>query len=165
MPEDVLNPEYWAERLREAKDPHHAVFKCGLDRWQRIEAKHREILARTIRFADSVLDVGCGYGRLLDLMPRNWGGIYLGAELSTEMILKAKELHPTYWYLGGDIRKSLPVWVNPDSFDWAVLISFRPMIRRNCGNEVWAEMEAAVRKVARKLLYLEYDETDEGSVE
>jgi hypothetical protein len=57
------------------------------------------------------------------------------------------------------VKRTLRKW------DWAILVSVRPMIRRNMGDDVWAQMESEVRKVATRLLYLEYDPSDEGSVE
>ena len=163
MTEPILDPSYWEQRLRTAAELHHSVFRCPLDRWLRIEAKHREILAKLIKPDDAILDAGCGYGRLLTLLPTDWRGPYLGVDLSPALIAKARELHP---------RRALNHFVVADllnlpggNWDWAVLISVRPMVRRNCGDEVWAEMERELRRVARKLCYLEYDEADEGSVE
>jgi hypothetical protein len=45
------------------------------------------------------------------------------------------------------------------------MISVRPMIVRNQGQDAWDAMEREIRKVARQLLYLEYDPFDNGSVE
>jgi SAM-dependent methyltransferase len=164
-PEPILEPSYWAKRLREAppEQLHTAVFKCPLDRWRRIEAKHREILARLIGPADSVLDAGCGWGRLLELMPAGWEGIYCGVDLSPDFVRLAERRWPRHHFYVGDLR-SLPPAIDL-KFSWAVLVSVRPMVRRNCGDEVWAQMERELRRVAKRLLFLEYDEASEGSVE
>src|SRR5688572_5696278 len=92
MTQPILDPQYWKERLEQAQRGHlhHAVFRCPLDRWQRIEARHSEILARLIGPTDSVLDAGCGYGRLLDLLPATWRGGYLGVDLSPDLIRLAE---------------------------------------------------------------------------
>lgn len=55
--------------------------------------------------------------------------------------------------------------LSPRKWGWGVLVSVRPMIKREMGGEVWDAMETEIRKVADKLLYLEYDPFDEGSVE
>ena len=167
MSEPILDPAYWEQRLRTATELHHSVFRCDLARWQRIEAKHREILTRHIKPNDAILDAGCGYGRLLTLLPAKWCGPYLGVDLSPALIAKARELHPRRalnHFLVCDLRH-IDVFDIPATWDYAVLISVRPMVRRNCGNEVWAEMERELRRVAKRLCYLEYDELDEGSVE
>lgn len=167
MSELISDPRYWARRLREANrrgEIHHAVFKCPLDRWRRIEAKHREILSRLIGSNDSVLDCGCGWGRLLTLMPEGWIGKYLGFDLSPSFTDLAKVEHPGRAFAVCDMRDMGPLWIE-SPFDWAVLISVRPMVIRNLGAEEWAKMESEIRRVADRLLYLEYDENDEGKVE
>lgn len=171
MAEDVLNPEYWADRLRRA-DPanlHHSIFRCPLDRWRAIEDKHRRILDRVLEDYrlthdrhPSILDAGCGYGRLLTLLPSSWSGIYRGLDLSYEFIKLARNNHPEHVFGVGDLR-ALPY--GPEIFDIGVLISIRPMVKRNLGEETWSEMERELRRVCRKLLYLEYDVFDEGSIE
>lgn len=163
--ERISEPSYWRERLRQARTSghlHEAIFRCSADAWRRIEEKHRLILAERIGQNDSVLDCGCGWGRLLDLMPRGWGGAYLGIDLSVDFVDEARLRHERPFVVA-DLRDleghHLP------QFDWAVLISMRPMIRRNLGGEEWDRCEAEVRKHAKRLLYLEYDENDEGSLE
>lgn len=169
MSQMILDPNYWRQRLenvrKEGLPLHHAIFKLNTSSWEAIEQKHREILAHHIKPTDKVLDVGCGWGRLLTLMPEDWRGCYIGVDVSPDFIALAKERHPNYHFITGDIRKWERSWGLDETIkmDWAVLISIRPMVQRNTG--VWSECEAAIRKVARKLLYLEYDPLDEGSVE
>lgn len=180
MAEDISNMAYWKERLRNAPAGmlHHAIFRCSLGQWQRIEAKHREILARHIKFADSVVDCGCGWGRLLGLMPPGWAGDYLGLDLSPNFIdLAHSTIRQTADRVimqcdlltmrdkdGNDVGKALE-FSGALPMDWGVMISIRPMVKRNLGEKVWQTMEDNVRKMAKQLLFLEYDETCEGSVE
>lgn len=171
MPEQILDPSYWAQRLKQAQggELHHAIFRCPLDRWQRIAAKHREILAKYIQPTDKILDVGCGWGRLLELMPSERTACYIGVDLSPDFIALAKERHPkpNCHFVVGDIRNWERSWGLDDviKMDWAVLISIRPMVIRNLGSDVWSEMEREIRLVAKRLMYLEYDENCEGMVE
>jgi hypothetical protein len=165
--EPISDPGYWAARLRAARasgNLHHAVFRCPADRWARIEAKHREVLAATLHIDDRILDAGCGWGRLLDLTPPWWVGDYVGVDLCPDFIGLAKQRHPGRSFIRGDLRR-LPELVGIYFYDWAVLVSIRPMVRRNLGDAAWAEMEAGLRRVARNLLFLEYDCDDPGSVE
>lgn len=165
MAEPILDPSYWAGRLDLALrkgHPHEAVFKCPADRWAAIEQRHREVLRLHVYQTESVLDAGCGWGRLLDMMPVNWLGRYLGVDLSPDFITRANGLYPGREFRVGDLR-DLGTLANGE-FDWAVLVSIRPMVVRNCGEQTWKTMEAELRRVARRLLYLEYDPNDQGVV-
>lgn len=169
MPEDILNADYWRGRLQGAhKDNlHHAIFRCSKEKWLKIEAKHREILASCINDSDSIFDAGCGWGRLLSLLPATWQGRYLGVDLSPDFVHLARAHYPDRAFVVADLRQvaSLNCIDLNNKYDWAVLISIRPMMRRNLGNWEWLNVEREVRKVAKKLLYLEYDEHDQGSIE
>lgn len=191
MTEPVHDPAYWRRRLalaRKMGELHRSIFHCQRDRWERIEGKHREILAATLRDHVTVLDVGCGYGRLLTLMPPGWRGYYLGIDLSPDFITLARELHPHHPHPDGpvpgfgtfDVSKTsaayrlatahpalapLDAYRSSTLWDWAVLISFRPMIKRNQGDEVWERMEANIKAVSINQLYLEYDPDCNGFVE
>lgn len=174
MSEPISDPAYWRGRL-EASHPdtiHTAVFRCPLERWKAIEESHRRILATTIGPNDSVLDAGCGWGRLLDLMPPEWSGYYLGVDLSSDFIEKAKPraVHHHREFVVADLRELRDFLECKGSregggFDWAVLVSIRPMVKRNLGDAEWTKMEVELRRVARRLLYLEYDPDDLGSIE
>jgi SAM-dependent methyltransferase len=164
MTEPISDPAYWARRLRNVQeaDLHMSVFKCPPDRWRRIEARHRAILAEHVRPSESVLDAGCGYGRLPTLLPDGWFGDYLGVDLCPDFIDLARKTHPLRRFMVCDLRelhlKGLGV------FDWCLLVSVKHMVIRNQGEAVWLEMETKLRTVARRLLFLEYDENDEGGV-
>lgn len=170
MAEPILDTEYWRNRLEHSLkgELHHAVFRCPLDRWKRIEEKHRQILAKHISPWDSILDAGCGWGRLLNLLQIHTEFddpmvVYRGVDISPDFIELAKKHHPNRVFYVKDLRNLPLEW--RQVFDWAVLISIRPMVIRNLGQGEWDNMEKELRRVARKLLYLEYDENDEGSIE
>ncbi len=170
MSEPILDPGYWKARLESATRAdaiHHAIFRCPLAHWEAIEAKHRLILANAIGLHESVLDVGCGYGRLLRLLPKCWRGDYAGLDLSPDFIRLAQLFHPDRKFLvarADEAHEALDD-CGFNRFDWAVLISFRPMVKRNLGDDAWAAAERSVRQCAKKLLFLEYDPNDEGSIE
>lgn len=168
MTEAIYDPEYWARRIREApsRSPHQAIYLCTNREWEAIEKKHRDILARHIKAGDSILDCGCAWGRLLQLLPRGWKGRYLGVDLCPEFIERARrESFEAAEFLCGDLRTRLKPLPAEPRFDWAVMLSIRPMIRRYKGEDAWREIEAEVRRVADKILYLEYDVNDEGVIE
>lgn len=65
-------------------------------------AEVRPYLKR-LRRGDSVLDLGCGNGRLVTGLPR--GVTYVGLDFSRTLLDEAKRLHPDYRFLFGDIAK------------------------------------------------------------
>lgn len=166
MAEAILDPLYWKRRLKSVPDDslHHAIFKCPLERWKAIELKHTKILNETIRPTHSIMDIGCGYGRLLTMMRESWKGGYLGVDLSPDFIEMARIDHPKRVFVQADLTKDMGQFARY-TFDWGVLISIRPMIKRNLGEAIWLEMEAGLKKICRRLLFLEYDENDNGSIE
>lgn len=166
MFEPILSKEYWKNRLLQVQEHnaplHHAIFKCPVDRWKCIASKHKEILGQHVYSDTVILDAGCGWGRLLDLLPLWWGGRYLGVDLSPDFLNIAESRYPTKRFQCLDLRNLSYIH---GAFDLAVLVSIRPMIRRNCGDNVWEEIEKNLYSVCTKCLYLEYDETDPGSIE
>jgi cyclopropane fatty-acyl-phospholipid synthase-like methyltransferase len=165
MTEPILDPEYWAKRLDTARVQHHAIFKCPTDLWEAIAAKHRTLLARHIGACDSILDVGCGWGRLLSLMPEDWCGSYVGIDIASKFLRMAREAYPVRRFMNCSVlglqhalsRQQTPV-------DWAVLISFRPMVCCNLGQEYWDRADTLLRHYTKMQLYLEYDLQHEGEV-
>ena len=167
MPEPVTNPDYWKERLRSALlrgKLHEAVFLENETRWKAIEEKHSRILCRHIGREDSILDAGCGYGRMLDLLPSYWQGLYQGIDVCKEFIDLAKAKYSVDYDFAVGSLHDMSKFADR-AFDWAILISVRPMLIRNMGEEYWLKCERELKRVAKKLLYLEYDPNDNGSVE
>lgn len=164
MTEPIFDPNYWAERLVYANDTqrHHAIYLRPLEEWQDIENDHREILKTELCSTTSVLDAGCGYGRLLNLMPKNWKGGYLGLDLSPDFIRLAKKEHPANQFKVADLRDLS--FLSDSSFDVAVLISIRNMILANVGKVVWDQIESELHRVCKRLLFLEYKVRGQNNV-
>lgn len=170
MGERIFDTSYWQERLENANnfgELHRSIFLCPKSEWEKIEERHKEILRDLIKPTDSVLDVGCGYGRLLTLMPETWKGLYLGIDISVDFLMQARRNYPHQAFElmdARDLHRIQPV-NEGYKFHWAILISIRPMVINNMGSEVWEQMEAEIRKKAHKILYLEYTADDKGVVE
>ena len=178
MSRDILNPKYWRQRLDQAKaarEVHRAIFVTTSEKWNEIEKVHKDQLAKIINPTDSILDVGCGWGRLLSLLPSTWEGQYVGVDLSPDFIRMAQNaffhstklrlhafpfLNPQF-VLGDmlDLRtfQQLSQYQTNGKFDWAVMISFRPMVIRELGIEKWEIIKKRVATLTKNLLYLEYD--------
>lgn len=166
MTNPIDAPDYWRQRLAEAEAAgqlHHAVFCCREPQWRAIEARHRAILARHVVATESVLDAGCGYGRLLDLLPKEWAGDYLGLDLSPDFVELAQRRYPGRRFVAADLR-DLRFLSGREMWDWCVLVSVRGMVLREMGADAWRRMEAELRRVSRRLLVLEYGADDEGEV-
>ena len=164
MTEKIFMESYWRNRLDAAQQEHHAIYLCPAEEWRRIEDRHREIIKGFISDTDSVLDAGCGWGRLLTLMPPTWKGPYLGVDLSPDFIREAKRKNPSRssQFEIGDLRRVSSI--ARVRYDWAVLISIKQMVKRNEGSGAWNRIENELRSVVDRILILEYDETDTGEV-
>lgn len=163
MPDPILDPKFWLRRLKEAKHQHEAIFKCNPDLWQAIEKKHTKILEQYIRPTDSILDVGCGWGRLLTMMPDDWYGDYTGIDVASKFLMMARENYPSRRFVNCQVIHAANRLAC--RFDWAVMVSFRPMILKNLGDEYWQKAEEVLKGMSGKRLYLEYDLQHEGSIE
>lgn len=158
----ILDDQFWSERLREAQELHHAIYKCPRGVWDQIAERHKKILSRIIDPSHSILDVGCGWGRLLDLLPPEWSGNYLGVDISQTFLDLARKNHPDEQFLLADLTKTNLREVSgvAPCYDWAILISIRPMVIRHLGTDAWLAMESNIQRVATKILFLEYDPED-----
>lgn len=160
MVEPILNPKYWAKRLDEAPDtnPHHAIMICDIDEWNRIAKQHREVLANVISPKMSVVDIGCGWGRLLELMPSDWTGDYLGIDHCPEFVEMAREKHNRSFVVSNIFEggSSFPI------FDIAVCLSIQLMVIENLGVVAWNKLYVRLKTLAKKILILEYEENDTG---
>lgn len=164
---DVLNPMFWKERIDSAPPdmPHYSVYRIHPDGWTLIEERHRSVLLTHVGRYTNVLEVGCGYGRLLDLMPRDWKGNYLGIDLSPDFIAKAKMAkggERTTFICGRaeDVLQTL----NPKTFNLGVTVSIRNMLIDNGHESVWTNTFREMSRVCDRVLTLEYDPTSDGEV-
>ena len=170
MTEPIDDPKYWEQRYASlrGRPTHHAIYNCGnAEDWKRIEEVHRRLIAKYVDEEDSILDVGCGWGRLIDMLPIGWSGRYVGVDLSPLFLSKARTAHPGYDFreLTFDrIDSSTVLQGDLSQFDWAVCISIKGMLLNNKGTEAWDELLSRLHTVADRVLVLEYSETDKGEI-
>lgn len=154
-------PSFWEKRLREAiaKDKiTDAVFVTDADSWKRFEEHHRQVLLKYVSPSDSILDIACGWGRLITLLPRSWYGKYYGMDIAPCFIARAKALHPTKVFHVFDLRK-LPEARPVDSprFNWGIGISIQRGLIGHLGQEVWDDIERRLLIHCERLLLLDFD--------
>lgn len=164
---DVLNPKFWKDRIDQTQ-PHlffHTVYRIHPDGWALIEERHRAVLFSHVSPHTNVLEVGCGYGRILHLMPRDWKGKYVGIDLSPDFIAKARLDYrdDRFSFVCGRAEDVLQT-LNTKSFDLAVTISVRNMLIDNGQEAVWTNTFREMSRVCDRVLTLEYDATSDGEV-
>ncbi len=150
----VMTSGYWSERIeRCGGDLQRAMFSGSPDEFA--EHHRRQMLQvqqARIGMRESVIDVGCGYGRLLNLMPEKWSGDYLGVDVADKFIQLSKIMYPNRQFTLYD-GVTLPV--RDKQFRWAVSVWVKTMIVRECGEDAWTPIEAEMRRVAMNVLIID----------
>lgn len=187
MPERT-RPEFWRKRINDAiangMPPRYAVFEMGETHWAEFQRQTTEILRPLVRAGDSILDIGCGIGSLLECLPRSVR--YSGIDVSPDFIEIAEKvwkdrLEPRD--VRGRVRFAVadmgaPFWMNtkffradpdgegaehgPARYDWIIGRSVLGTIGRNLPPPHW-------RRVLKKLptycanppVWIEYEITND----
>ncbi|MFA5056478.1 MAG: class I SAM-dependent methyltransferase [Opitutaceae bacterium] len=150
---NIDDPQFWRPRLRRAlaqNEIHRSVYDVNQGAWDNIQATHRELLAKLIPPGTRLLDAGCGYGALCEVLPQ---AEYVGIDLSPDFIQEARKRNPGKAFDVADLRK-LPF---PDrSFDMCIARSLDGMVKDRLGTATWRLMETELLRVADRLLLLSY---------
>lgn len=147
----VDKTEFWKKRIADSErygDIHHSVYISRMSLWEEIEEEHKKILAPYKE--KRVLDAGCGYGRMAPFFDD-----YTGVDMSPDLLEIAEKDHPEKLFIEGRLEQ-LPV--EDGEFDMAFCISIRGMIIGNLGEEAWEKIEKELRRVAKEVLILEYED-------
>lgn len=159
MSQPVDTAPFWKERLeranREGRE-HYSVYLTHKEAWDRIAATHRKILERETQGLTKILDAGCGYGRASEWFADRKSS-YIGVDSSPDFVEKARLDHPGFRFDQNDLR-DLPY--KDRQFDVAFCISIRQMILGNLGSEYWEAIERELKRVAERVVLLEYEEPD-----
>lgn len=155
MGDPVDRPEYWRERISQCRgELHRVMFEGSLSLVSRMEYEDRVTLEKVVTPVTSILDCGCGYGRLLYLLPEWWNGVYLGVDISPDFLNLARTFHPTRAFKRMDLRDLRALDDEGVTYDLAVVSWVKGMIEDNLGTQVWRKMELEIRKRARGVLFL-----------
>lgn len=159
--DDINNEEYWKYRLDEAEKANelqYSVYLANKTLWNGIWEKHKEIILSQIPKGLKILDAGCGYGRVSELFD---GTKYTGVDFAPSLIGKAKELYPDKTFV---IAKLEELPFKDKEFDWSICVSIRKMVFEKSSPEHWDEMEKELKRVSKKILFLEYTKEDEYEI-
>jgi SAM-dependent methyltransferase len=153
--------EFWKRRLDSALASgaiHTSIYDVSYDTWCRIQTIHQAILPRLLQGYRNprILDCGCGYGALLDILPRE-GFTYLGVDISPDLVSLARTRHPDRQFFQADLRH---LSLAQRSFDVAIARSVEGMVKDNLGVAEWRAMEKEILRVADRLILLNYSVPD-----
>lgn len=165
---DVFDPEFWRVRIEDSQGQiNKAVLYTNPWAFAEIEAVHKAILADYIKPADSILDVGCAYGRLLGMMPVGWQGDYLGIDISPDFVELAYQQHPRNAFCVMDFRHALHGANKANGgypFDWAVCIGIKEMILKYASEHEWLCVLYNLQQVSNAVLVLSLEEPHKDEV-
>lgn len=152
--DDVTDPAWWAARVRACGgDLQRAQYIGTADAFSE---RHRDQMAQLRRArigpTDSVLDAGCGYGRLLTMMPAEWKGHYIGVDFCDEFVKIARVINPDKQFMRADLT-AIPL--EPRLFDVAVCVWLKTMMEVNDKMDVWRVIEAELRRVAKRVVIID----------
>jgi len=152
MGKPIFDLNFWKERIEGAKKgrEHYSVYVTSDGDWKKLNQVHKDILAKVV--SGKVLDAGCGYGRTSE-----WIDDYVGVDFSPDFIALAQKNYPNKEFVQADLRE-LPF--GNEEFDWAICTSIKEMIVNNMGKSEWDKMEKELKRVAKKVLILEYTEPE-----
>lgn len=156
MREPVSDPAYWLDRMHGAfasGERHRLMFNGSIEQFSDIENRQKRAL-RVIKPGQSVIDVGCGYGRLLDLLRiQEWKGQYVGYDVSPDLVSVARKWWPDYEFHVANLASDSPD--PPFRANWAVSIWVKTMLMGNGLGVEWDRIEEWMRRSADEVLIVD----------
>lgn len=153
----VETVEFWRRRIFEGiavgRELHQLIWYTDINTWKESQDYSTGVLDHVLPDQSSVLDVGCGYGALIECLPKR-EITYTGIDVSPDLLEIAGYRYPDYKhkFIQSDARSTK---FADGQFDWAVCRSIRKMIQNKSDN--WREIETEVKRVARNVLVIEYE--------
>lgn len=154
--EPIDKKEYWKHRIYKAfatgKEFHTAVYDINYSVWQHIRGQTEGILGRILKPGDSLLDAGCGYGAIYEIIPD--GVDYTGIDISPDLLELGKIRYPEAVLQVGDLNY-MPEF-HDRQFSFAVCRSMQGMVLEHLDLDTWKIMRKELLRVARHLIIMEY---------
>ena len=152
MKNEIDKQSFWQTRIdaaTELKDMRLSVYVTTETEWKKIFTVHTKIIKELV--SGRVLDAGCGYGRLSEIIETP----YVGIDFSESFIKIAQERYKGKEFYVLDLRDTK---FKDKYFDWAICISMKGMVVRELGAQEWNVMQKELCRVSKNLLILEYSE-------
>lgn len=154
----VDTPKFWSGRIQEAEERggglYYAVYNTHPRNWERIQRESAEALTKCLNRGMRVLDAGCGYGALYEVLPYKESIDYRGIDISPDLIETARKRCPSVQFIIGDLR-SIPFPNN--YFDRAICRAIKYTIVDNLADGEWEAMRSELLRVAKAVILLEYE--------
>lgn len=112
-----------------------------------------DLLTAVVTPPSKILDMGCGYGALLDYLPKSYE--YWGVDANPQLIAKAKDTHPGHKFQQGVLNESAPteVWA-----DYVVCLGVACHLKP--GKEYLARFATALTALATKGVVVEFQKAE-----
>ena len=154
----VRDIEFWRERLRDLKDPIKAIID-NFD-WEPVDKFHLSAIRKHIQPHETVLDIGCGPGRIAHWFAPEQ---YTGIDFVPEFVELANERNPKYHFQVHDIKEPMPYEDN--WFGLAIGISVREIFITGSSEEEWRKALKEILRVASVFIHLPYGNNDPRAIE
>jgi trans-aconitate methyltransferase len=148
MPDWILanTPEEWGQRALSSVDDYRAA-DCGSK--ESHERRLLAILKLPLQPGDTVLDLGCGTGKLADLLP---GDVtYVGLDWSPGVVASAQRRRPGHTFRVGSVGDMIPAdWIVANgpfncASDWSTEETYQALCR------MWALSQRGMAFTVRRL--------------
>lgn len=155
---DTCTPEFYEDRIKDSIRAgliHQSVYHCSLDEWQRIQDYTRQVLDGHISKCETLLDVGCAYGSLIECLDDINPILYLGIDRSPDFIRIARALYPecTYSFRQHEMNGER---LFSEKYDWAILREMTSHYRGKLKEIQKDKIVQSARQVADRVLILNY---------
>lgn len=116
---------------------------------QSVVRRHKRILS-TINIEETILNIGCGDGALLELINPAFMGEFIGID-TCEKVLRAEMLYPQHHWVQGELELFIPC-LSLREIDWCIVSSLN-------GIEDWGHVREMLEEKIQRLV-LVHQHTD-----
>lgn len=168
MPLSVTTQEFWRKRIWEVVanglELHQIIYRTDIGNWNKIQKSTAKLLRDVLPKSCSMLDAGCGYGAVYDLLhtaPHFSGVQYTGLDLSEDLIGIAKLRYPHANFEQCRLEDAM---YPDDHFDFTVFRSVAVMLHDNGYSSAWSLALDNVKRMSKSIAIIEYGAVDNAVI-